>query len=145
MHVQSLTIWTILSCLNKKVWNKFPTTLSIAATITRKAIIKIKSCFEHLFGMLSSLYHLHHIVNTKSINDSPAFKVLQKIGDKIRFSPDFAKNGGRLNENFSQDTIFLAKTLSLDLHTCSKLVTLWVNGIKPVHPVHQGSNKHTQP
>ena len=75
----------------------------------------------------------------------PAFKVLQKIGDKIRFSPDFAKNGGRLNENFSQDTIFLAKTLSLDLHTCSKLVTLWVNGIKPVHPVHQGSNKHTQP
>jgi len=35
-----------------KVWNKFLTTLSIGGTITSQ-ILKIKSCFEHLFSVFS--------------------------------------------------------------------------------------------
>ena len=44
---------------------------------------------------------------------SPAFKVLQKIGDE-NFAP-LAKTGNQLNENLSQETLlkFLATTLDL--------------------------------
>ena len=52
-----------------------------------------------------SMYCIHHLVNR--MLDSPAFKVLRKIGDKIH-SRTLAKNGDQLNESLSQETIFLA-------------------------------------
>lgn len=71
-----------------QVWDKFLTTLSIGTTITSKEI-EIKSCFEHLFRVLS----LHAKLG------SPAFMALQKIRDKNICSRSLVKNGDRLNEN----------------------------------------------
>ena len=42
---------------------------------------------------------------------SPAFKVLQKKGEKILFQVSRKKKYDWLNENLSQETIFLATTL----------------------------------
>ena len=55
------------------------------------------------------MYCIRHLVNM--MLDSPAFKVLRKIGDKIHSTRTLTKNGNRLNENLSRETIFLAITL----------------------------------
>jgi len=84
-----------------EVWNKFLTTLSTVAIV----IIKIKSCFDHLFCMFS-------FPCTVSATQSlvAPFKVLQKIGDK-KFFLGLTKAGDWVIENLSWETIFLAITL----------------------------------
>ena len=59
------------------------------------------------------MYCIRYLVDMKL--GSPAFKLLQKIGDKI-CSRTLVKNGGGFSENHSRETIFLATTLCTCRH-----------------------------
>ena len=66
----------------EKVRTKFPTNLSISATKKSK-VIKIKSCFHHLFRVhVLSLFTVSAILYSQPKLGSPTFKALQKIGTK---------------------------------------------------------------
>ena len=88
--------------MKMKRLEQIPDYLSISATKIGE-VIGINLA-EHMFSMFS--FHALHPPSCIHKHSSPVFKVLQRIGDKI-----LTKNGERLHENLSRETIFFATTL----------------------------------
>ena len=77
--------------------------------------MKKKYCFKHLFPCTtctSAILYMQSLV-------APHSRRCERLGTKF-CSRSLAKNGDRLNESLSRETIFLAKTL----HVHNKLVRL---------------------